>query len=505
MRSKACWLVCLMLLFSCASALAQETDVPRRQERALLIGVDEFVSKPSAAPSSTNNVYAMQEMFQAAATPLSAILLPDEPVTSAAQLTQLIQSSFAGAAEGDVSYLYISTHGIYDPENGVDPQLLLSDGVVEGTISPAQLEAAFDGIGGTKVIILDACNSGAFIGKGMAQQPESLCFLGDDFKVLTSSGALEESWYWNSGTTTEQGQGAFYFTQALTQALSPSFGYPADQNRDGSVTLRELYEHLLQGHAASTPQVYPQADEFVLFRYNTDESSPAGSLRSPIMDVTFSGNILSRSNRDITIEFIAVRPVQVGYQVVYQREGKWKFDEAQLIYDEAERFTVFGDQEGAVSPGRKVRTLTIGDLPADASGYALVQLVSIEEGKLMVHAGRVLCVLPETGVPSLQISAPAAFSAEGGREMSIFVAHDIPCALSLNVIDEEGATVHRICHKRSTRPMQLIPEGSVFYWDGRTKDGQFLAPGTYRVQVEAYTNGQSVKTVSDPFTYEPRR
>ncbi len=501
MRRLASWLLCLMVLLLCLPAFpgasAQEEERPSRV-RALLIGVDDFVSRPSAYPSSTNNVYAMQEMFQGAAEPLEAILLPPEPVTSAQQLTALIQSAFEGASEGDVSYLYISTHGLYDPENGVEPQLLLSDGTMESSITPAQLEAAFQGIGGMKVLILDACNSGAFIGKGLPSLPEELFFLGDDFKVLTSSGALEESWYWNEGGSGQQG--AFYFTQALTQSLSPAFDYPADQNRDGAVTLSELHQHLLLGHAASTPQVYPQIDDSVIFRYDLQQLRNAQRNRAPIMDVTFSGNILSRQQPEISIEFIAMRPVQVGYQIVYQREGKWKFDEAKLIYDEAERFSAFGDQAGAVSPGRKVRTLTIDDLPPDAFGYVLVQVLSIENNRLTVHAGRVLCVPPEGDAPEISVSVPQTFSPSDGRELCIFVSHDAPCTLSVSVVDQNGKTVHRLCHKQSTRPMQLTPEGSVFYWDGLLKSGERLPEGTYQISVQAYTADQSAAALSEPFT-----
>ena len=56
---------CLAALRPLPTARGEEDSV--RRERALLIGVDEFVTQPSAYPSSTNNVYAMQEMFQAAA------------------------------------------------------------------------------------------------------------------------------------------------------------------------------------------------------------------------------------------------------------------------------------------------------------------------------------------------------------------------------------------------------------------------------------------------------
>lgn len=76
---------CLAALRPLPTAHGEEDSV--RRERALLIGVDEFVTQPSAYPSSTNNVYAMQEMFQAAAEPLEKILVPDAPVTSVQQLT----------------------------------------------------------------------------------------------------------------------------------------------------------------------------------------------------------------------------------------------------------------------------------------------------------------------------------------------------------------------------------------------------------------------------------
>ncbi|MDD3334661.1 MAG: caspase family protein [Eubacteriales bacterium] len=509
-REAAFWLA-VLLAFVCRTAygdaVSQETaeqmmNADARVERALLIGIDDFVSQPSAYPSSTNNAYAIQEMFQSAIKPLKSLLLPDKPVTSAEELTLLIQHAFKNAKPSDVNYLYISTHGLYDPANGVEPALLLSDGVTEGSISPQELEAAFDGLQGTNVIILDACNSGAFIGKGMAVQPHEVAFSGDRFKVLTSSGAMEESWYWSTSDQAENGggkQGAFYFTQALCDALSPASGYPADQNHDGSVTLRELYDYLLLNHAASAPQVYPQTDSFVIFSYDTEEILPAGSERSPIMDVTFSGTILDRTNRELTIEFIAMRPVRVAYQMVYRSEGRWEFENAQLIYDEAERFTTFGDQEGAISAGRKVRSLMLDELPSDAYGYVMLQLVSIENGKLRVHAGRVLCVLPTTDEQTLSVQIQDIFDLASGKEMAIFIGHDYPCALSVSIVDEEGKTVHRLCHRASTRPMGLVPDGSVLYWDGRLKNGEPVPPGSYRVRAQATLNSETVTVESEWF------
>ena len=492
---------CLAALRPLPTARGEEDSV--RRERALLIGVDEFVSQPSAYPSSTNNVYAMQEMFQAAAEPLEKILVPDAPVTSVQQLTELIQRVFGGAEAGDVSYLYISTHGLYDPENGVEPALLLSDGQTENHLTPEELEAAFDGISGTKVLILDACNSGAFIGKGMTEWDEPPCFLGDDFKVITSSGAREESWYWSAGEDAkqEERQGAFYFTQALCDALSAACGYPADQNHDGSITLKELYDYLLLNHAASTPQVYPQNDDdFVIFRYDPSEPLPTGLERSPIMDVTFSDLVLDQDSREITIEYIAMRPVRVAYQLVYRREGRWEFENAQLIYDDSERFSAFGDQEGAVSAGWKQRTLRLDELADDAYGYALVQLVSIDRGKLRVHAGRVLCVLPEEEPPAPTVEISGSFAPETGRELAAFVGHTSPCTLSVAILDEEGQVVERLCHRRSTRPMGLA--GTTLYWDGKQRDGSPAPAGTYRVRTQIHWKGQTLSVESETFELE---
>jgi len=498
----AVWLaVCPLAHASDAMWADEALAVMQRQsgvQRALLIGVDEFVSRPSASPSSANNVELMQTLLMNAEKPPQSILVPGQPVTDAETFTSLVQTAFAGAADADTSILYLSTHGVYEP--GQEPVLLLSDGVTETGLTPAQLEQAFQGVGGMKLIILDACNSGAFIGKGMSEPPADIHFQGDDFKVLTSSGALEESWYWSSGE--DYKQGAFYFTQALAQSLSAAAGYPADRNRDGSVTLAELYDHLLLNHAASTPQVYPQNDESVVFRYDPQAPQPTGLDRAPVMDVTFSGTTLSRDERQITIEFIATRPIRVAYQVVYQRDGKWEFDNAQLIYDGAERFSAFGDQPGSISPGRKLRTINLANLPLESHGYVLVQLVSIDEGQLTVHAGRVICVPPQTGDMNLTASVSGSPDPERGSELSVFIGHDFPCTLSVAIVDENEKVIHRICHRQSTRPMQITPAGSVFYWDGLLKDGSSVPAGTYRVRAQAHMNDSTATVLSYAFSIQ---
>lgn len=488
------WLLALIGV----SALLLALPVARAQarvNRALLVGMDTFVTKASTYPSSINNVYAMQAAFQGSLEPFGAILIPDTALATPEAMTELIRQTFAGAAEDDVSYFYISTHGVYDGQS--EPALLLSDGQTETRMTARQLEQAFSGIAGTKVLLIDACNSGAFIGKGESDFPGEVAFLGDDFKVLCSSGAHEESWYWNAeDSEAERGrQGAFYFTQALAQSLSAACNTPADQNRDGAVTLSELYEYLLQNHAASTPQVYPQTDDFVVFRYDPAVRLPV-SQSSPIQDVTFSGTVLGSGGDEISVEFTALRPVRVAYQVVYYRGGQWRFDEAQLIYDREEQYGAAGDQAGAVSAGRKARTLSLRPQSAGSYGYVLVQLVTQENYKLTVHAGRILCVSPASGRLDVAVSSPDLYRVSDERELPIFVRHRYPCQLSVAIVDAEGTIVRRLSHRQSTRPLGLEPPGSTFYWDGMDKHGNPVPPGTYYVRASGAMDELSYTTIS---------
>jgi len=476
-----------------------------RVNRALLIGVDDFVSRDSTYPASTNNVFAMQEALQGSSEPFDTIMIPDAPVTTVDALSRLICDTFANADEDDASYLYISTHGEFAPDSGEEPALLLSDGVSEARLTPRALQAALAGIHGVKVLLLDACYSGAFIGKGMRTQPEALCFLGSDYKVLTSSGAMEESWYWNTAKQAELAadgyqQGAFYFTQAMAQSLSPRSGFSADANRDGKVTLRELYRTLLANHAASTPQVYPQEDDYPIFTYDVQDAAIDSADRSPIRDVTFSSSTLSEADPNLTLEFIALRPVRVAYQIVHRREGTWRFDEAQLIYDSVEQYTAFGDEKGAISPGRKVRTLALNPSADLTGGYLLVQLVSMEGGKLTVQAGQVIAIPPAQGDLQLGVEVGAHYQTSEQRELPVFVKHACPCQLSVSIINTQGETVRRLCHRQSTRPLGIVPEGSTFYWDGLDKTGDVVKPGDYLIRVEAYLGDEQVTVDSSPVT-----
>jgi len=484
------------LFLTFASALAQ----PSRERRALLIASDHFLTQSNTWPASSNNVKAVENAFSQSAEPFESITVHDGTLNSYAALHQAVQQAFGSAGPEDVSYFYISTHGFYDPaRNNLEACLFLSDGQEEATVSAVELERCFEGIPGKKVILIDACQSGAIIGKGISGGTTQAAFLGPDFKVLTSAGGSEDSWYWSTADTEgEQAAGSSYFSGVLCQGIGAGSGFEADRSRDGVVTLAEIYDYLMENHSASTPQVYPQGDDFPFFTYDLEayaQSGPTGL----VAGIQFEETLLEAQDPTVNFSFTVTRPVQLAYQLVYYRDNRWQFDAAQLIYDDQELGGDYGDRKGFVAPGRKVRSLTLSPLDEDTYGYAMVQLITFHAGQPVIHASRVLCVPPAQGDPLLEVKTAHDFAPGAYRELPILVNHQYPCQLSVNVYAEDGQLVARLASYQSTRPQQLLPLASAFYWNGKTTAGDDAAAGKYYVAVKADLGEERFEARSDLF------
>lgn len=468
------------LLFMLTGAQAQ----PKPQRRALLVASDFFVTQSHTWPASSNNVKAIEAAFRQSADPFEQIAVHDGSLNSLDELRQAVQETFGNAGAQDISYFYISTHGFYDPSrSNLEAHLFLSDGQEEATVSAQELESCFEGIQGKKVILIDACQSGAMIGKGISGGATQAAFLGPDFKVLTSAGGSEDSWYWSTADTgLEQAAGSSYFSGVVCQGISAASGYEADRSRDGVVTLSEIYDYLMENHAASTPQVYPQGDDFPFFVYDREaylQEGPTGLL----VGIQFEETLLEPQDPTVTFSFTVTRPAQLAYQLVYYRNNQWQFDTAQLIYDDQELGGDYGDRKGFVSPGRKVRSLTLSPLEEDTYGYVMVQLVTFLAGEPTIHASRVLCVPPAQGDPLLEVKTGHDFAPGAYRELPILINHQYPCQLTVGVYTQEGSLVARLASYQSTRPQQLLPLASAFYWNGKTLSGEEAPPGMYYVAV----------------------
>lgn len=485
-------LLALLFLWLCLlapSALAEETE-----NRALLVGCDRFVTQEDTAPASENNVFRMAEVLSGGRMNLEKLITRKNEVDSAQELEGLIQAAFSEADENDVSYFYISTHGLWEQgqPNG-DMVLLLSDGRHENAVTAGMLRAMFDQIKGTKVLIIDACHAGAMIGKGV-HAPFDNVFQGSEYKVICSSGGAEESWFWSGMEEGEAMVGAGYFSGAVVRGLSSKGGYGADSNRDGLITLTELKRYLYDHHGASTVQTYPEEDDFPIMTYDAD--SYTGRRRDASLEgISFEGDVLTPEDPAVAFSFTVQSPVQVAYQLIYQREGRWDFDNSQLTYDNAERFGAYGDLRGMLSPGMKQRALTLELTDADSYGYALLQIITQSDGTPALVSSRALCVPPASGDPDLAITPQASFCPSQYEELGFTVQHAFPCELTVTIVDARGKTVRRLASRQASRPQQLVPRGSSFCWNGRRANGELAPPGDYSIRVKAYVGEETYEVL----------
>jgi len=212
-------------------------------------------------------------------------------------ILQSISSTFSGADSNDISYFYFSGHGSrLGNTSYICPADITS--FTDSAISVNELETALSAIPGTKVVFLDSCYSGGFIGKSMDKtiiSKENLESFNDEvinvfsqaqtkgllttneYKVLTSSHYYQECMELAPATP-----GDFdpfgVFTMALCDGCGYFGSYPADTNLDTKVSLQETYIYvksyvaeldaqLANINITQDVQVYPDNSIFAIVEY----------------------------------------------------------------------------------------------------------------------------------------------------------------------------------------------------------------------------------------------
>ena len=335
--------------------------------RCLLIGCDRFVSMPGTEPASANNVETMAALLtdflpEDTAEDTLIIRQVNGPGTVAG-FEQLVADAFRRSNEADTCLVYLSTHGLLQmDESGSKMSLLLSDGAEEEKLSPETLRETMDKLPGKKILILDACHSGAVIGKGW---DEGNPFEGSDCRVLVSSGAMEESWFWNTETDGYTGTG--YFTAAMENALRASDPEQIAPDGKGNVSLKGLTARLREIHGASTVYCWPEENQETLFRLPADRKTG-----SHLQGIAFGEAERDGDAVVLPIRYKAGEAVRVMYQLIPGRNGTWDF-------------------EHAVRLERKIR-LTVKSLGED--GKALMQIITFSGDGLTpaAEAGHVISI-----------------------------------------------------------------------------------------------------------------
>ncbi|HZK12432.1 MAG TPA: hypothetical protein VFD10_08845, partial [Atribacterota bacterium] len=160
---------------------------------------------------------------------------------------------------------------------------------IDSAISVDELESALSAIPGIKVVFLDSCYSGGFIGKSMDEtitSKEKLESFNDEvinifsraeskgllttnqYKVLTSCHYYQECWE----IQPEEGGNPFgVFTMALCEGCGYSGNYPADSNLDTKVSLQEAYlyvkDWIFSYKISQDVQIYPNSSPFIIVEY----------------------------------------------------------------------------------------------------------------------------------------------------------------------------------------------------------------------------------------------
>lgn len=206
-------------------------------------------------------------------------------------ILQGIASTFSEADDDDVSYFYFGGHGgKYGSIYYICPADMTSS--VDSKISVNELEEVLGVIPGTKVVIIDSCNSGGFIGKGgdsdefsdkalkafnediikifsyeqNGENRERDLLTADCYKVLTSCSynQISETFCSFEGNTIG------VFTAALLEGCGYDY-FPADLDNDRKITLEEAYLYIKDKISSwgfiQDVQVYPINSTFVFAGY----------------------------------------------------------------------------------------------------------------------------------------------------------------------------------------------------------------------------------------------
>ena len=278
--------------------------------RAYCVGVGNYINFPDShgntdlpgPPYDVNRVCQTlsQCRFGSIPTEFSKILHTTDWSATKSAILQGIANTFSEADYNDISYFYFCGHGIrVNNTSYLCPAEASYYAPMSTYISIDELENALSSIPGTKVVFLDSCHSGGFIGKGKKDiivSQEELAFFNDDiinifsrsesksllttnqYKILTSCHYYQECMGLSPAVP-----GDFEPFGVFTMALCSGCGYFdynyfADTNLDTKVSLQEAYLYVKSYVAeldAQIPyiditqdvQVYPNNSTFTIVEY----------------------------------------------------------------------------------------------------------------------------------------------------------------------------------------------------------------------------------------------
>jgi len=240
--------------------------------RALVIGEHTYADETRLGGLNTaEGIYDLLESQRIDGGTYQATLLMD---STRAEIEAGIREAFAGAKETDISLIYINCHGAYEDGSAF---IRLHD---ESRLTAQELESMLRPIPGKIILLLDFCQSGAFIGAGGAFAEGARTALTDEkYIVFASASADEDSYRRSFASGDAEKTTAAIMGRSLAEGAGwdliydRSVSLKADADRDKRITVQELFEytkkrvsHYLTGTgAAQTVHLWAEDDQTVLF------------------------------------------------------------------------------------------------------------------------------------------------------------------------------------------------------------------------------------------------
>ncbi len=263
--------------------------------RAVLVGQNNYTTSP--LKGCINDMNTLSATLKGLKYRFTTYTLPD---ATKSEILNKIASVFGNATDDDVSVFTYSGHGAKVSDSSSSSFFNTYQGAlcaIDGSyITFEELANAFKDVKGKVIIILDSCHSGASIGKSTQDELDAfnqglidafarLEGSGEEnarwanlaqskFTVIAAASYSESSWdgkYDGSGNY----QGAF--TASIVKGLGTKYtsgaysgSMPADKNKNGAVTLKELYDYANKQALTWTSNKqhaqYYGTDSTVLFR-----------------------------------------------------------------------------------------------------------------------------------------------------------------------------------------------------------------------------------------------
>ena len=287
--------VSILILSSCAPTTPANEEQTQNDitHRFLCVGVGEYINYGSevsfgeAPPYDLIYQVLSKWKFGPEKVGFSKIDYIADSDATKSNILQEIASTFSEADENDISYFYFGGHGgRYEDIFYLCPADMTS--LLCSRITVNELEETLSVIPGTKVVIIDSCYSGGFIGKSedsdefsdkalkifnegtikifsSGQNRERDFLTADCYQVLTSCTSNQICFPINSDGNTI---GAF--TAALLEGCGYNY-FPADLDNNGKITLEEAYLYVKDKVSSlgfiQDVQVYPINSTFVFAGY----------------------------------------------------------------------------------------------------------------------------------------------------------------------------------------------------------------------------------------------